>query len=76
MTYQGTVVSFKTAFGFMFCAGLNRRVFFHVADLHGPDPKVGDLLEFELAPSRTPGKPEQAANVRPVAGIVALKAVV
>lgn len=72
--YQGTVVSFMKAYGFMFCTELGRRVFFHVTDLNSPDPNIGDVLEFELAPSRSPEKPDQAVNIHPAtnAGVDAL----
>lgn len=63
--YQGIVVVFKQAYGFLWSEELGRRVFFHVADVAGPDPEVGDLMEFSLAPARKPGGfPDQAADVR------------
>jgi hypothetical protein len=57
-------VVFKLAYGFLWSEEVGRRVFFHVADLAGPDPSVGDEMEFSLAPSRKPGFPDQAVNVR------------
>jgi len=38
-----------------------------IADFNGAkDPNVGDKVEFELAPSRAPGKPDGAVKVTPV----------
>lgn len=65
--YQGPVVAFlNEAFGFIFSEELGRRVFFHVTDFNGPNPAIGDLVEFELGRSKTPGKPDQAFNVIPL----------
>lgn len=64
--YQGPVVAFLEAFGFIFSEELGRRVFFHVADFNGPNPAIGDVVEFKLGPSKTPGKPDQAINVVPL----------
>jgi hypothetical protein len=68
MKYQGTVVTAKHTYGFVFCRELNRRVFYHVGSVNGPDPKIGDSVTFELAASRTPGQPDAAVNVTPVGG--------
>jgi hypothetical protein len=66
MKYQGNVVTAKPTYGFIFCKELNRRVFYQLGSVNGPDPKAGDLVEFQLAPSKTAGKPEAAVNVTPV----------
>jgi cold shock CspA family protein len=65
MRYKGEVVSFNSAkvFGFVFCPDLHRRVFFHVTEVNGINPSIGDKVEFELGPSRTPGKPEVAVKI-------------
>jgi cold shock CspA family protein len=67
--YQGTVLWFTRGYGFLFCKELGRRVFFHIADVNGPDPSINDHVEFELGPSRHPGKPDAAVNVTPVGGV-------
>ena len=70
MNYEGTVVAFKGAYGFVFSEKLARRVFFHVSEFHGVDPKAGDRVLFELSPSKTLGKPDAATNVRPQEGVL------
>jgi cold shock CspA family protein len=52
-------------YGFISIA-FNKRVFFHVSNYRGEVvPTVGLSVEFDLAPSKTPGKPDMAIHVIP-----------
>ena len=66
-TYIGVVVRWTAGgYGFVFNDEINRRIFFHIRDWHrGTDPVVGDEVVFELAPSKRPGRPDEAVNVTP-----------
>jgi cold shock CspA family protein len=62
--YEGKVIMFKeSGFGFLYCDELRRRVFFHIKHLHGPEPLVGEILEFSLGPSPFPGKQDEAVEI-------------
>lgn len=69
MKYQGFIVTTKDTFGFIFSQELGRRVFYHVGSVNGANPILGDRVEFELAASRTPGKPDAAVNIVPFGGV-------
>lgn len=67
-TYTGVIVRWIApgGYGFVFNDVINRRVFFHIRDWHrATDPVVGDEVEFELAASPKPGRPDIAVNVTP-----------
>jgi cold shock CspA family protein len=55
----------EKGYGFISIA-FNKRVFFHVSHYRGEVvPTAGLSVEFDLAPSIKPGKPDQAIHVIP-----------
>lgn len=55
----------QKGYGFISVA-FNRRVFFHVSNYFGSViPSSGLAVEFDLAPAKSAGKPDQAIHVIP-----------
>jgi cold shock CspA family protein len=76
---KGTITHWSPkGFGFLFSEEIRRKAFFHASSWNRvTDPEINEGVTFELAPSRIPGKPDQAVNVTPIkadvdAGVVAL----
>jgi cold shock CspA family protein len=65
---QGKVQQFEEMKGYGFILrGFKHRVFFHVTDWNSEiPPTVGLPVTFDTAPSRMPGMPDQAVNVKPL----------
>ena len=67
--YKGIVLRWveKGGYGFLHTQEIPRQVFFHARDwMRVQSPLVGEAVTFEVAPSRTPGKPDAGIGVTPV----------
>lgn len=63
----GTILDYndKRGYGFINLKS-GRRVFFHISSYNGEAiPTPGMSVEFDLAPAKKPGKPDQAARIIP-----------
>lgn len=58
----GKVLHWNPQRGFGFLVTKTETYYFHVSQFHG-EPVVGDLVRFNLGPSKVPGKGPQAMNI-------------
>jgi cold shock CspA family protein len=63
----GTILKYNESRGFGFIRlASDRRVFFHISNYNGDVvPASGIPVEFDLAPSKKPGKPDMAVRIIP-----------
>eukprot|EP00930_Biecheleria_cincta_P055716 TRINITY_DN41_c0_g1_i3.p1 TRINITY_DN41_c0_g1~~TRINITY_DN41_c0_g1_i3.p1 ORF type:complete len:188 (+),score=53.35 TRINITY_DN41_c0_g1_i3:72-635(+) len=63
MSSQGTLKSFNQTRGFGFITSGDVDYFFHKSDINGKPPQDGDVLTFDLAPSKKDPSKMEAKNV-------------